>query len=897
MKNILCILYCVLFSATLFAQVPPDDDGDGVPNSEDLCPTTKGTKANKGCPEENKKILTPVKVVTQSKSGNGYQVELDKLNQYLQSFNEGYYGTFSVEKDSVYNRLKGGNYWYRFRAADIYGAEVHADNKCVSIMCAEATIHCIMPSYGSNDGGDRLNAYIDKGRRPFNYAIMANLMNRFLFALKKQPIPTALVYDETIYTKTTTAEEDAIKNAKNPLDKAVAEFNLEFKDFPYGNDEYIKKIVLSEKRNIITIDFLKKNPQLLLDRIGNMTFENFGKKEPSVKFVSNKTGYCYCYEAFDCSESYYFSELRQEGAEKFYLLFGKIIDAWKAENNIKPGGLTFAEKFAKMKSPDFLWEIREGKSIQVSGITKSEAEYKKLKNQEGAIVQSGGLEVNSDLETYSGSIKTTDNKAYYVKAVKAVQQTPALVTRNIGLQSLGNGFFEFKDASIYNDDLFTLKKKVYHTNIADNRIEEIDFETGVAKAVVQLDMSEKIVTAAATDNYIYFTTTNKELFSLYRFDPSTNEIKGLSNIQTAELKYIENSSTGEKFAITIKGFANRVQLYHSISKTNLTSGFSSTRVKYYTIFDKDPTVRLINSRQVMSPDFTKFPFSYTGSVSSAGFNSERVLLNLYKDNDGKYQKLGTGVYNPNKAAYDSIKTYPLTPETMVVDEIVEAGGEALAIVSFWDDPTSKIKKRRLFKLKETGQLTAIGNLGNGPENDYLGYFISGDDLYIKSFSSLYRYTISLNFLKEVVTYNSNTIIRTDFYHTHNGLFIFEKFTLNPLGNIEKMLFDWKTGKAVPLTDVLNTNPDIKAAEDAYNVWVKTNKFNYVLKKTNDKRALYKLDFANNKAEQLLLPDISNNRFKEISDYRFLAAGNYIRLKAKYSQNNTTEEKWLLYRCE
>ncbi|MBK8951102.1 MAG: hypothetical protein IPM85_00850 [Chitinophagaceae bacterium] len=387
-----------------------------------------------------------------------------------------------------------------------------------------------------------------------------------------------------------------------------------------------------------------------------MTFENFGKNEPFIKFVSNKTGYCYCYEAFECSETYYFLELRQEGSEKFYRLFGNIIDAWKAENNIKPEGLTYAAKFDKMKSPDLLWEIKEGKLIQVSGITKAETDYKKLRKQEGAILQSGGLKINSDFETYSGSVKTADNQTYYVKTVKAVPQTPALVSRNIGLQNIGNGFFEFKDASIYNDDLFTLKKKVYHTNIADNRIEEIDFETGLAKAVVQLDMSERIVTAAATENYIYFATTNKELFSIYRFDPATNEIKGLSNIQTAELKYIANASTGEKFAITINGFANRVQLYHSVSKTNLTSGFSSTKVKYYTIFDKDPAVRLINSRQVMSPDLTKFPFSYTGLVSSAGFNSERVLLNLYKDNDGKYQKLGTGVYNPNKAAYDSIKT-------------------------------------------------------------------------------------------------------------------------------------------------------------------------------------------------------------------------------------------------
>lgn len=41
-------LVTILISA---AQMPPDDDNDGIPNSEDLCPKTKGTKANKGCPE------------------------------------------------------------------------------------------------------------------------------------------------------------------------------------------------------------------------------------------------------------------------------------------------------------------------------------------------------------------------------------------------------------------------------------------------------------------------------------------------------------------------------------------------------------------------------------------------------------------------------------------------------------------------------------------------------------------------------------------------------------------------------------------------------------------------------------------------------------------------------
>lgn len=48
---IVAILF--LYSTNLFAQAG-DADGDGVLDSDDLCPTTFGTKSNKGCPDENK---------------------------------------------------------------------------------------------------------------------------------------------------------------------------------------------------------------------------------------------------------------------------------------------------------------------------------------------------------------------------------------------------------------------------------------------------------------------------------------------------------------------------------------------------------------------------------------------------------------------------------------------------------------------------------------------------------------------------------------------------------------------------------------------------------------------------------------------------------------------------
>jgi hypothetical protein len=46
----LVFIFIILFvTGSSFAQTT-DDDNDGIPNSEDLCPAEKGTKANKGCP-------------------------------------------------------------------------------------------------------------------------------------------------------------------------------------------------------------------------------------------------------------------------------------------------------------------------------------------------------------------------------------------------------------------------------------------------------------------------------------------------------------------------------------------------------------------------------------------------------------------------------------------------------------------------------------------------------------------------------------------------------------------------------------------------------------------------------------------------------------------------------
>ncbi len=58
MKYILSFTIALAFitfaAAPAITQSSDDNDGDGISNSEDACPGTKGTRANKGCPEEAK---------------------------------------------------------------------------------------------------------------------------------------------------------------------------------------------------------------------------------------------------------------------------------------------------------------------------------------------------------------------------------------------------------------------------------------------------------------------------------------------------------------------------------------------------------------------------------------------------------------------------------------------------------------------------------------------------------------------------------------------------------------------------------------------------------------------------------------------------------------------------
>ena len=76
--KLLCLAILFLCSTNLSAQTG-DADGDGVLDSDDVCPTTFGTKSNKGCPDENK-----VKTITNKSLG--FAFSFDKNGNFAVDF-------------------------------------------------------------------------------------------------------------------------------------------------------------------------------------------------------------------------------------------------------------------------------------------------------------------------------------------------------------------------------------------------------------------------------------------------------------------------------------------------------------------------------------------------------------------------------------------------------------------------------------------------------------------------------------------------------------------------------------------------------------------------------------------------------------------------------------------
>ena len=149
-------------------KTPVSGSGSEIYNSLQINPGNNDAQGNKAA-----KINSPT-----SDKVPVYQTHLNNINQYLKTFDDGYYGHFEVKDDSLYLRFRLGLY-SKISIADFGNVVVEEANRKVSVQCKEDK-KCVFNSYVNALYNDiKFYQYKD-----FNTAELITLLNNLITALK-----------------------------------------------------------------------------------------------------------------------------------------------------------------------------------------------------------------------------------------------------------------------------------------------------------------------------------------------------------------------------------------------------------------------------------------------------------------------------------------------------------------------------------------------------------------------------------------------------------------------------------------------------------------------------------------------------------------------------------------
>lgn len=347
-----------------------------------------------------------------------YQDQLDDLNDYLKKFNSGYYEDVSVNGKLVTIKAKGG-YASVFNINDCDGAEAVPDSKCVSIRCKNDAKCMIEQSY---DGQWPSYTFIENKRAPFNYPKLANLLNAFLFSLKGEPIPAKYIYSVEEENKVSeelvklVEEANAIKT-KPELEQAVFYLRSFLIDKPYGNDYFLDASLIEGSLKLKSLK--GRYEEIRLGLLNELTIT----EESPTKFtisISSKGGQCY----YNTWNDYYFDnnswdKFNEKDAKSFYVLLGNVVDAYK-KLHVKNYKVTKTceEKIKRLNDTNYVKMIDEKSIVLIEGVEKDDPNYKKIKPYIGKELETGGLFLNADMETYEGFFYGDYGKSIYVKKLR-----------------------------------------------------------------------------------------------------------------------------------------------------------------------------------------------------------------------------------------------------------------------------------------------------------------------------------------------------------------------------------------------------------------------------------------------------------------------------------------------
>lgn len=143
--------------------------------------------------DELAKVAPKTNTSSKTTSSSGYQSELKKLNDYLKTFDNGYYGYFEVKDGYIYDRFKAGKY-NKFKMEDMEGAEIQTQYSRVIFKC-KGDNKCISTDWKEN-GKEDYTQFVTSGS--YNYQELATLLDNFRDAyLGKKPTNSSQKYTES----------------------------------------------------------------------------------------------------------------------------------------------------------------------------------------------------------------------------------------------------------------------------------------------------------------------------------------------------------------------------------------------------------------------------------------------------------------------------------------------------------------------------------------------------------------------------------------------------------------------------------------------------------------------------------------------------------------------------
>lgn len=457
--------------------------------------------------------------------------------------------------------------------------------------------------------------------------------------------------------------------------------------------------------------------------------------------------------------------------------------------------------------------------------------------------------------------------------------------------------YEVTNEALYDNEKFGFNNAVYFVNKSTNTIDKIDIKNSKNNVVITSNTNEKIMTAAATKNYLYYAAidyANKYL--VYRCNPVTNEKIQIDSkiINTLQFEKATKGDYHSDQSITLKADSDKLFISHSDFVYYQKTNYGSTTIENLVVLDGETFAR----RSVMYlGSFENGTASYSGLDGGIiVYKKDKAYMPLYQGTDGKQSKLNTATYNSATGRYEDFKSYNISANKTKVEDIFEINNTVYAIAKIWDKENKEQNSRYVYKFLDNNKLEKIGSLGSGKENDVLIKNVSNEDITMISYEGIYKVNAKSKAVQAIVPTNPNILIPMSLYRTHNGNILFSQYERGGKKGSVKMLYENVTEKIIPFENAMQTNTGINIEDDPFNSWITTGKYNYTDKYNKDQRLLYKLNFTDKTAKQITFPQIKKHTFIKVSEIKFHLETKTIWIKTAYEKSGREVIKYYVYDC-